>query len=349
MILETRDLKKYYPITGGVFKKEVGQVKAVDEVSLKIEKGECLGLVGESGCGKTTFGKTLLRLLEPTSGHIYFDTPGEVKVRTGEKERRYDLATFKGRRLKDMRKRMQIVFQDPSSSLNPRMLIKDTVGEPLKVHGLARGLELRERVLELLNRVGLTSDHLFRYPHEFSGGQRQRIAIARALATDPEFIVLDEPTSALDVSVQAQILNLLQDLQKQFGLTYLFITHHLLVVEYISQRIAVMYLGRIVELADTRELFENPLHPYTQALLSAIPIPDPEVRSHRTILKGDVPSPIDPPSGCVFRTRCFMAARECKERIPDLVSLGGEHYVACHRVRSKSRESVYPSQNDLKR
>lgn len=363
MILETRDLKKYYPITGGIFKKEVGQVKAVDGVSLKIERGECLGLVGESGCGKTTFGKTLLRLLDPTSGHIYFDVPGEVKVKKAAKERksssdlkerevhlkRHDLATFKGRRLKDMRKRMQIVFQDPSSSLNPRMLIKDTVGEPLKVHGLARGLELRERVLELLNRVGLTSDHLFRYPHEFSGGQRQRIAIARALATDPDLIVLDEPTSALDVSVQAQILNLLQDLQKDFGLTYLFITHHLLVVEYISQRIAVMYLGKIVELTDTKGLFENPLHPYTQALLSAIPIPDPEVRSHRTILKGDVPSPIDPPSGCVFRTRCFMAARECKERIPDLTSLGDEHYVACHRVRSKSRESAHPSQNDVKR
>jgi len=349
MILETRDLKKYYPITGGVLKKEVGQVKAVDGVSLKIEKGECLGLVGESGCGKTTFGKTLLRLLEPTSGHIYFDLPEEVKVRTGEKERRHDLATFKGTRLKSMRKRMQIVFQDPSSSLNPRMLIKDIVGEPLKVHGLARGLELRERVLKLLNRVGLTSDHLFRYPHEFSGGQRQRIAIARALATDPDLIVLDEPTSALDVSVQAQILNLLQDLQKQFGLTYLFITHHLLVVEYISHRIAVMYLGRIVELARTKELFGNPLHPYTQALLSAIPIPDPEVRSHRTILKGDVPSPIDPPSGCVFRTRCFMAAKECKERIPDLTSLGDEHYVACHRVRSKNRESAHPSQNDVKR
>ncbi len=349
MILETRDLKKYYPITGGVFKKEVGQVKAVDGISLKIEKGECLGLVGESGCGKTTFGKTLLRLLDPTSGHIYFDAPEEVKVRKAAKERRHDLATFKGTRLKDMRKRMQIVFQDPSSSLNPRMLIKDTVGEPLKVHGLARGLELRKRVLELLNRVGLTSDHLFRYPHEFSGGQRQRIAIARALATDPDLIVLDEPTSALDVSVQAQILNLLQDLQKEFGLSYLFITHHLLVVEYISHRIAVMYLGKIVELTDTKELFENPLHPYTQALLSAIPIPDPEVRSHRTILKGDVPSPIDPPSGCVFRTRCFMAARECKERIPDLVSLGDEHYVACHLVKSKSRESAHPSQNDLKR
>jgi oligopeptide/dipeptide ABC transporter ATP-binding protein len=353
MILETQDLKKYYPITGGVFKKEVGQIKAVDGVSLKIERGECLGLVGESGCGKTTFGKTLLRLLEPTSGHIYFDIPGKAKVETGEKKRasspdfrepesylkRYDLATLKGTELKNMRKRMQIVFQDPSSSLNPRMLVKDIIGEPLKVHGLARGLELRKRVLELLNRVGLTSDHLFRYPHEFSGGQRQRIAIARALATDPDFIVLDEPTSALDVSVQAQILNLLQDLQEEFGLTYLFITHHLLVVEYISHRIAVMYLGRIVELADTKELFGNPLHPYTQALLSAIPIPDPEVRSHRTILKGDVPSPIAPPPGCVFHTRCFTVAKECEEGIPDLVPVGREHYVACRRVKSKSKES----------
>jgi len=362
MILETRDLKKYYPITGGILKKQIGQVRAVDGVSLKIEKGECLGLVGESGCGKTTFGKTLLRLLEPTFGHIYFDVSEEVKVRITEKEttsspdlrklqvhpKRCDLATFKGTRLKDMRKRMQIVFQDPSSSLNPRMLIKDIVGEPLKVHGLARGLELRERVLELLDRVGLTPDHLFRYPHEFSGGQRQRIAIARALATDPEFVVLDEPTSALDVSVQAQILNLLQDLQKEFGLTYLFITHHLLVVEYISHRIAVMYLGRIVELADTKELFENPVHPYTQALLSAIPIPDPEARSHRTILKGDVPSPIDPPPGCVFHTRCFSAAKECEERMPDFVSVGKGHYVACHRVRSKSRDSAYSSQNKVK-
>jgi len=237
--------------------------------------------------------------------------------------------------LKKLRRRMQIVFQDPSSSLNPRMLIKDIVGEPLGVHGLAKGLAKRERVINLLERVGLSKDHLFRYPHEFSGGQRQRIAIARALATNPDFVILDEPTSALDVSVQAQILNLLQDLQKEFGLTYLFITHHLLVVEYISHRIAVMYLGKIVELADTKELFKNPMHPYTQALLSAIPIPDPEVRSHRTILKGDVPSPIDPPSGCVFHTRCSLATKECDERIPDLISLGDGHYVACHRMDHK--------------
>jgi len=229
MILETQNLKKYYPIMGGVLKKEIGHIKAVDGVSLRVRKGECLGLVGESGCGKTTFGKTLLRLLEPTSGHIYFNAPEEVKVRISEKGRRsnpdlrkpeaYDLATFRGSKLKNMRKRMQIVFQDPSSSLNPRMLIKNIVSEPLKIHHLARGIQLRKQVLSLLHRVGLTSDHLFRYPHEFSGGQRQRIAIARALATDPEFIVLDEPTSALDVSVQAQILNLLQDLQVEFNLT----------------------------------------------------------------------------------------------------------------------------------
>ncbi len=341
----------------------MGDIKAVDGVNLKIRKGECLGLVGESGCGKTTLGKTILRLLKPTKGHIYFDVSEEIKQKVEkleesrdsnsqklrELEGAYDLSNFEGKRLKKLRRRMQIVFQDPSSSLNPRMLIKDIVGEPLGVHGLAKGLAKRERVINLLERVGLSKDHLFRYPHEFSGGQRQRIAIARALATNPDFVILDEPTSALDVSVQAQILNLLQDLQKEFGLTYLFITHHLLVVEYISHRIAVMYLGKIVELADTEELFKNPMHPYTQALLSAIPIPDPEVRSHRTVLKGDVPSPIDPPSGCVFRTRCFMTARECKERIPDLVSLRDEHYVACHRVRSKSREPAHPSQNDVKR
>ena len=327
----------------------MGDIKAVDGVNLKIRKGECLGLVGESGCGKTTLGKTILRLLKPTKGHIYFDVSEEIKQKVEkleesrdsnsqklqELEGAYDLSNFEGKRLKKLRRRMQIVFQDPSSSLNPRMLIKDIVGEPLGVHGLAKGLAKRERVINLLERVGLSKDHLFRYPHEFSGGQRQRIAIARALATNPDFVILDEPTSALDVSVQAQILNLLQDLQKEFGLTYLFITHHLLVVEYISHRIAVMYLGKIVELADTKELFKNPMHPYTQALLSAIPIPDPEVRSHRTILKGDVPSPIDPPSGCVFHTRCSLATKECDERIPDLVSLGDGHYVACHRMDHK--------------
>ena len=349
ILVEVKKLKKYYAIQGGVFKKRIGDIKAVDGVNLRIRKGECLGLVGESGCGKTTLGKTILRLLKPTKGHIYFDISEEIKQevekleestdsnsqKLQELERTHDLSNFEGKRLKKLRRRMQIVFQDPSSSLNPRMLIKDIVGEPLTVHGLAKGLEKRERVINLLQRVGLSEDHLFRYPHEFSGGQRQRIAIARALATNPDFLILDEPTSALDVSVQAQILNLLQELQKEFGLTYLFITHHLLVVEYISHRIAVMYLGRIAELADTKELFENPLHSYTRSLLSAIPIPDPEVRSHRTILKGDVPSPIDPPSGCVFHTRCSLAAKECEERMPDLVSFGDEHYVACHRIDHK--------------
>lgn len=345
MILETQDFKKYYPIMGGVLRKEIGQVKAVDGVSLRIRKGECLGLVGESGCGKTTFGKTLLRLLEPTSGHIYFYISGKSRMRKRVSNSNlkkgnlysegWDLGTLRGRELKDLRKRLQIVFQDPSSSLNPRMLIKDTVAEPLKVHGLAKGSQLRERVMELLYQVGLTSDHLFRYPHEFSGGQRQRIAIARALATDPEFIVLDEPTSALDVSVQAQILNLLQDLQAKFNLTYLFITHHLLVVEYISNRIAVMYLGKIVELADTTELFKKPIHPYTRALLSSIPIPNPEIKKERIVLEGDVPSPVSPPSGCHFHPRCWLAMKKCKEEEPPLLDVGGNHYVACYKACSR--------------
>ena len=346
MILETQDLKTYYPITGGVFKKEIGYVKAVDGVSLGIEKGECLGLVGESGCGKTTFGKTLLRLIDPTSGHIYLNVPERTPL-TGEKRgkkteaprrtderglRSYDLSTMRASELKKIRKRMQIVFQDPSSSLNPRMLIKNIVAEPLRVHGLASGSELRARVLDLLSHVGLTSDHLFRYPHEFSGGQRQRIAIARALATNPDFIVLDEPTSALDVSVQAQILNLLSDLQEKFNLTYLFITHHLLVVEYISQRIAVMYLEKVMEIAPTGELFGKPLHPYTQALLSAIPIPDPEATKKRTALEGDVPRPINHPCGCLIHTRCFKNDKKCAESVPALVRITKDHFVACRKV-----------------
>ena len=346
VLIEIKNLRKYYPIVGGVFKKRVGDVKAVDGVNISIKKGECLGLVGESGCGKTTLGKTMLRLMEPTSGHIYFDVPEKVKREIEELENstnsdshkyqrlrdKYDLSTFQGKRLKNARRRMQIVFQDPSSSLNPRMLIKDIVGEPLKVHKLAKGLEARERILKLLMRVGLTQDHLFRYPHEFSGGQRQRIAIARALATNPDFVVLDEPTSALDVSVQAQILNLLQDLQSELGLTYMFITHHLFVVRHIASRICVMYLGKIVEEASTKELFENPLHPYTRALLSAIPIPDPDAKKERIILKGDVPSPANPPSGCRFHPRCPYATQRCKEEEPLLVNAGGGHYVACHRA-----------------
>lgn len=346
VLVEVRKLKKYYPIQGGIFKKRIGDIKAVDGVNLKIRKGECLGLVGESGCGKTTLGKTILRLLKPTRGHIYFDISEEIKQemekleeskdsdsqKLQELERVYDLSHFEGKRLKNLRRRMQIVFQDPSSSLDPRMLIKDIVGEPLGVHQLAKNLEKRERVIDLLERVGLSEDHLFRYPHEFSGGQRQRIAIARALATHPDFVILDEPTSALDVSVQAQILNLLQDLQRDFGLTYLFITHHLLVVEHISHRIAVMYLGKVVELADTEEIFKNPLHPYTQALFSAIPLPDPETLKKIIVLHGDVASPANPPSGCSFHPRCWQLTEECKKAEPLLLEVGDSHYVACHRM-----------------
>jgi len=322
VLLRVNRLKKYFPVRRGVFRRVVGWVKAVDEVDFFIREGETLGLVGESGCGKTTCARTILRLIEPTSGEVWF--------RSKQLGREVDVVHADKRTMKLLRREMQIIFQDPYSSLNPRMTVGDIIGEPLVVHRVARGKELRARVAELLEAVGLKPEHMRRYPHEFSGGQRQRIGIARALALNPQLIVCDEPVSALDVSIQAQILNLLEDLQDQFGLTYLFVAHDLSVVKHISDRVAVMYLGKIVELAETEELFLRPRHPYTEALLSAVPVPDPDYQAERIILQGDVPSPVNPPKGCRFHPRCSYAKDVCSRETPELRDLGGEHYVACH-------------------
>lgn len=322
ILLRVNRLKKYFPVRRGVFRRIVGWVKAVDEVDFFISEGETLGLVGESGCGKTTCARTILRLIEPTSGEVLFHSKlfnREVDVMHADKKT-----------MKLLRREMQIIFQDPYSSLNPRMTVGDIIGEPLVVHRLAKGKVLRDRVAELLEAVGLKPAHMRRYPHEFSGGQRQRIGIARALALNPQLIVCDEPVSALDVSIQAQILNLLEDLQDQFGLTYLFVAHDLSVVKHISNRVAVMYLGKIVELTETEELFLRPKHPYTEALLSAVPVPDPDYQVERIILQGDVPSPVNPPKGCRFHPRCSYAREICAKEPPELVDLGGKHYVACH-------------------
>jgi len=318
-LLEVKDLKKHFPIRGGILGRTVGYVYAVDGVSFRIGKGETMGLVGESGCGKTTVGRCILRLIEPTAGEILFE---------GE-----DIARIDDKQMIKLRPKMQIVFQDPYASLNPRMTIKDIVGEPMLVNGIAKGLELRRRVLELLLIVGLSEDHMNRFPHEFSGGQRQRIGVARALSLNPEFVVLDEPTSSLDVSVQAQTLNMLQDLQRKLGLTYLFISHNLSVIKHMSERIAVMYLGKIVEIASKAELFRSQLHPYTQALFAAIPIPDPEISRERIVLGGDVPSPVNPPSGCRFNPRCPKMIPACKEEEPQPIEVRKDHYVACHLVK----------------
>lgn len=315
-LLRVRDLKKYFPIHKGILGRHVGDVKAVDGISFDIYPNETLGMVGESGCGKTTAGRTILRLLEPTSGKVYF---GDDSI--------FDLKT---EQMRALRRQMQIIFQDPFSSLNPRMTVESIIGEAIEFHGIAKGEERRHMVESLLERVGLQPSYVTRYPHEFSGGQRQRIGIARALALNPDFIVCDEAVSALDVSVQAQVINLLQDLQEEYNLSYLFIAHDLSVVKHISDRIAVMYLGRIVELATTEELFENPKHPYTQALLSAIPTPNPSKKKNRVILKGDVPSPIDPPSGCTFHTRCPARYGPCDKIVPRTFETETGHFVRCH-------------------
>ncbi len=318
-LLEVNNLQKYFPVRSGLFSKETGSVKAVDDVSFDIMSGETLGLVGESGCGKTTVGRTILRLMEPSGGEAIFE--GENIFAMGSKT------------LRVTRRRMQIVFQDPYSSLNPRMTVGSIVGEPLLVHKLAKGQELTERVYQLLNRVGLRPDHYARYPHEFSGGQRQRIGIARALALNPKFIVCDEAVSALDVSIQAQIINLLKDLQEEFHLSYLFITHDLNVVHYIANRIAVMYLGKLAEVMPAETLFANAKHPYTRALLSANPLPDPTMKHERILLPGDVPSPLNPPSGCRFHTRCPEVMDHCKTTEPPLIHIGtpeDNHKVWCH-------------------
>lgn len=317
-ILKVENLKKYFPIKAGVVQKTVGYVKAVDDISFEIKKGETLGIVGESGCGKSTTGRTILRLLEKTDGNVIFKGT--------------DLHSLNKKQLRSLRPEMQIIFQDPYSSLNPRITVGEIIGEALLEHNLATKAEVTDKVLQVMEVCGLAPYHIRRYPHEFSGGQRQRIGIARALILNPEFIVADEPVSALDVSIQSQIINLLMESQDKSGFSYLFISHDLSVVKHISHKVGVMYLGSLVELAPKDELYAHPVHPYTKALLAAVPIPDPTIKKNRIILKGDIPSPANPPSGCKFHTRCPYATKKCSEEIPEYKCVGNDHFVACHLV-----------------
>jgi peptide/nickel transport system ATP-binding protein len=335
-ILEVQGLKKYFPIQKGLLRRTVGYVKAVDDVSFWVRQGETLGLVGESGCGKTTAGRTIIRLYEPTGGKVYFRSR---LLSDNGKSKLVDLAELDASRLKAIRQEISMIFQDPVNSLNPRMTVGDIVAEPMVIHG-KYGPDSEQTIISLLERVGLRPDHLRRYPHEFSGGQRQRIGIARALSLNPRLVICDEPVSALDVSIQAQTLNLLMDLQSDFNLAYIFVAHDLSVVQHISNRVAVMYVGKIAEIADSDELYNSPLHPYTEALMSAVPKPDPLYKSERIIMQGDVADPSNPPSGCYFHPRCRYAQDICRQMTPELRELKPDHYVSCHRAEELTLRGV---------